>query len=59
MSKPKIGQTVSIHYNIWLSNESFSSDYYYVGEKGQEKDTNFYEWDAVIQMAEQGKKGLV
>ena len=37
MSKPKIGQTVSIHYNIWLSNESFSSDYYYVGEEGQEK----------------------
>ena len=37
MSKPKIGQTVSIHYNIWLSNESFSSDYYYVGEKVQEK----------------------
>ena len=37
MNKPKIGQTVSIHYNIWLSNESFSSDYYYVGEEGQEK----------------------
>ena len=23
---PKIGQTVSLHYNIWLSNESFSSN---------------------------------
>ena len=37
MKKPKIGQTVVIHYNIWLSNESFSSDYYYVGEEGKEK----------------------
>ena len=37
MSKPKIGQTVAIHYNVWLSNESFSSDYYYVGDEGQEK----------------------
>lgn len=34
---PKIGQTVSLHYNIWLSNESFSSNFYYVGEEGKEK----------------------
>lgn len=41
----------------WM--RSKKSDGLYTGEKGQEKDTNFYEWDAVIQMAEQGKKGLV
>ena len=36
-NKPKIGQYISIHYTIWLSNESFSSNFYYVGEEGAEK----------------------
>ena len=36
-NKPKIGQTIAIHYTIWLSNESFSSNFYYVGEEGAEK----------------------
>ena len=41
----------------WM--RSKKSDGLYLGEKGQEKDTNLYHWQAVIQMAEQGEKGLV